>query len=309
MKLTKKLREIGRRIAFYFRREQFDRELDDEMRFHLAMKARARMQNGSESQDAHIDARRQFGNQTRLKERSREMWSFRWIETTAKDLQFTLRMIRKSPVFASVVILSLALAIGANTAIFSFVNAVVLKTLPVRNPEELVLFGAAGGRKTYVLHYSGNGSEDKKTGISYYSSLSSDMFQRMHQQNQTLSDLFAFVPIHSNLNLSVDNHADISTGQFVSGGYYKGLGVRPIIGRMISDDDDQPGASPVAVITEHCWKERFNLDSSILGRPAFIYGMPFTIVGVSQPGFQGALDLGATADVRIPLSTELLLSR
>src|SRR5882672_8885995 len=114
MSAVKKLREIWRRLGFYFRRERFDRELDDEMRFHLAMMARAKMHDGVPSRDAQFDARRQFGNEIRLKERSREMWSFRWIDTTAKDLQYSLRMIRKSPVFASVVILSLALAIGAN---------------------------------------------------------------------------------------------------------------------------------------------------------------------------------------------------
>src|SRR5213083_245777 len=119
MTAEKKLREILRRLAFYFKRKRFDRELDAEMRFHLEMKARAKVHDGAQPMAAQSEARRQFGNETRLKERSREMWSFRWIETTGKDLQYGLRMIRKSPVFASVVILSLALAIGANTAIFT----------------------------------------------------------------------------------------------------------------------------------------------------------------------------------------------
>src|SRR5882762_5989181 len=99
MTALRKLREIWRRLGFYFRRERFDQELDAEMRFHLAMKTKDRMQDGAQLGDAQLEARRRFGNQTRLKERSREMWSFRWIETIGKDLQYTLRMTKKSPVF------------------------------------------------------------------------------------------------------------------------------------------------------------------------------------------------------------------
>src|SRR5262249_1251859 len=194
MTTIKKLRELFRRLLFYLRRDRFDRELEDEISFHLEMKARARMLDGMQPAQARLAARRQFGNETRLKERSREMWSFRWIEDTVKDLHYTLRMIRKSPVFASVVILSLALAIGANTAIFSVVDAVLLKSLPVRNPGELVLFGWAGGKNTFVGGHSGYMTTDEKTGLTLGSSLSSSMFERMRQQNQTMYNLFAFYP-------------------------------------------------------------------------------------------------------------------
>src|SRR5581483_10874392 len=175
----KKIRELWRRLSFYFRRDQFDRELDDEMRFHLEMKAKAKIEDGDDSINASFAAKRQFGNQTRLKERSRDMWSFRWIESIGKDVQYSFRMIGKSPVFASVVILSLALAIGANTSIFTLVDAVLLKKLPVKNPEELVLFGWAGGRNVAYLGGSGSGRTDKKTGIRYGSSLSTEIFERM----------------------------------------------------------------------------------------------------------------------------------
>ena len=304
----KKLREVWRRLGFYFRRERFDRELDDEMRFHLAMKARAKMQDGLDPTDAQFNARRQFGNQIRLKERSREMWSFRWVDTTVKDLQYSLRMIAKSPVFASVVILSLALAIGVNTAIFSLVNAVLLKSLPVKNPQELVLFGSVAGADTFVAGHSGNGRRDKKTGLRYRSSLSSQMFQRMKEQNQTMTDLFAFAPVFHNLNFSVDNQAGIATGQYVSGGYYKGLGVQPILGRTITDEDDKLGAPPVAVITYRYWVERFGRDAAIIGKPAFINAKPFTIIGVSQPGFECAMGIDKTAEISVPLVMESQLN-
>jgi predicted permease len=307
MTATKKLREICRRLLFYLRKDRFDRELEDEISFHLEMKARAKMQDGLAPADARLAARRRFGNETRLKERSREMWSFRWIDDIVKDLHYTLRMTRKSPVFACVVILSLALAIGANTAIFTIVNAVLLKTLPVKNPNELVLFGWSGGSHTYVPSHSGDMTEDPNTGVTLGSSLSAPMFQRMLEQNQTLTDLFAFSPIYTNINVSVDNRAEIATGQLVSGGYYKGLGVVPIIGRVITDDDDRTGADPVAVITYRYWKERFALDPGILEKPAFVNGLPFTIIGVTQPGFESALDIYRSADVSVPLAAEPII--
>jgi predicted permease len=303
----KKLRELCRRLLFYFGRGRFDRELDDEIDFHLEMKARAKIQDGIGPADARIAAKQQFGNQTRLKERSREMWSFRWIDEAVKDLQYTLRMTRKSPVFASVVILSLALAIGANTAIFSLVDAVLLKQLPVKNPNQLVLFGWSGGRHTYTPSHSGDMMEDPNTGLTLGSSLSLPMFQRMREQNQTLTDLFAFSPIYTNINVSVDSRAEIATGQLVSGGYYKGLGVAPAIGRIITEDDDKTGADPVAVITYRYWKERFALDPGILEKPAFINGLSFAIIGVTQPGFESALDIYHSADVSVPLAAEPII--
>jgi predicted permease len=308
MTLRKKLREIFRRLLFYLRRDRFDRELEDEISFHLEMKARARMLDGMQPAQARLAASRQFGNETRLKERSREMWSFQWIEDISIDLRYTLRMIRKSPVFASVVILSLTLAIGANTAIFSIVDAVLLKTLPVKNPSELVLFGWSGGTHTYVVGHSGDMAKDPYTGLTLGSSLSSPMFHRMLEQNQTLTDLFAFAPIYTDVNLSVDNRAEIATGQLVSGGYYKGLGVSPIMGRIITDDDDRTGADPVAVITYRYWKERFALDPAILEKPAFINGLPFTIIGVTQPGFESPLDIYRSADISLPFAAEPIIN-
>src|SRR5215467_3075416 len=211
MNATKKLREIGRRLLFYLRKNRFDRELEDEISFHLQMKARAQMRDGVAPAQARLAARRQFGNETRLKERSREMWSFRWIEDIVKDLQYTVRMTRKSPVFACVIILSLALAIGANTAIFTIVDAVLLKTLPVKNPNELVLFGWSGGEHVFVGGHSGNMTRDPATGLMLGSSLSGTMFERMRQQNQTLTDLFAFSPISNDLNVSIDSRAEIAS--------------------------------------------------------------------------------------------------
>ncbi|MGH9765506.1 MAG: ABC transporter permease, partial [Blastocatellia bacterium] len=236
------------------------------------------------------------------------MWAIRWADELAKDIRYGIRMIRKSPVLASVVVLSLALAIGANTAIFSLVDAVLLRTLPVKNPNQLVLFEWSGS-DSCVDDHEGSTRPDQKTGKVIGSSLTYQQFKRMGEANQTLSDLFAFTPIYNKLNVSTDGQADVASGQFVSGGYYKGLGLPAIVGRTITEEDDKDGAAPVAVISYGYWKKRFNLDPTVVGEPAYINALPFAIVGISPQGFDGALDAGQTADVSLPLSTEGLVDR
>ena len=304
----RKVREIWRRLAFYFRRDRFDRELEIEMRFHLDMKAADQVDAGLTPQDATLRARRKFGNVALLHERSRETWAIRWADELARDVRYSLRMIRKSPVLASVVVLSMGLAIGANTAIFSLVDAVMLRTLSVRNPSELVLFGWSSGPNPAIDYHDGSGTDDPKTGLEIGSSLTYDEFQRMTVANQSLSDLFAFTPIYRDLNLSAGGQAYIATGQYVSGGYYQGLGVNAILGRTITDADDSEGAAPVAVISYDCWKRGFRMDPAVIGETARVNAVAFTIIGVTQPGFQGARDVGATVDVSLPLATESLIT-
>src|SRR5215470_12437009 len=129
-----KLSQLWRRLLFYARRDQFDRELEEEMRFHLEMKAEENLAAGISPEEARYAARRQFGNQTLLQEVSRDMWGFRFLETLAQDLRYGLRMMVKNPGFTTVVALTLALGIGANTAIFTVINTVLLRSLPVKNP-------------------------------------------------------------------------------------------------------------------------------------------------------------------------------
>jgi predicted permease len=307
--VVKRVLQLWRRFRYYLGRNRFDRELEAEMSFHLEMKTAARTAAGMSPEDAYRATRMQFGNAVLLQERSREMWTFRWIEELVQDLRYSVRMIRKNPMLAAVVVLSLALAIGANTAIFSLVDAVLLKPLPVKSPGELVLFGWGARKPTPAHSISGSMRIDPVTGERTCTSFSSIQFQRMRDDNKTLAELFAFGPIYSNLNLSVDSRADGATGQLVSGNYYRGLGVRALLGRTLDDNDDRLGAEPVAVITYKCWKQRFALDPSALGKSAYVNATPVTIVGITPDGFDGALDLGDTADVTLPLSYETSITR
>lgn len=203
------------------------------------------------------------------------------ISATLQDLRFALRMLRKRPGFAVAAILSLALGIGANAAIFSLTDTILLQRLPVRNPEELVAI------KTV----------DPKEDIDY--SFSYPMYQDLRDKNQVFSGVIARGG--ARMSLSYEGRNDRVIGELVSGNYYEVLGVRPWVGRLFTQDDDRtPGAHPVAVLSYSFWERRFGKDPRIVGQTILVNEHPLTVVGVSPPGFYG-IELTTNADVRVPL--------
>jgi len=219
------------------------------------------------------------------------------------DLRYAARMLMKSKGFTAVAVLSLALGIGANTALFSVIDAVLLKTLPVKKPGELVLFNWLGGPRGLAYGIRGNIRPDPASGLRTSTSFSYLTFERFRDNNQTLSDIFAFASL-SQLNVNVDGQPEIAGGQLVSGGYYPGLGVQAILGRTLSTDDDQPGASPVAVVSHRYWQRRFGSDPKVVGKTINVNNVPFTIIGVTPREFFGTLQVGEPADLSIPFSTQ-----
>ena len=223
-----------------------------------------------------------------------------------QDLRFGARMLAKQPGFTLIAALSLALGIGANTAIFSLLDAVVLKTLPVREPRELVLLNWLSGPKRMARNTLGDVGPDPATGLTTSTSFSYLSFERMRDRNPSLVEVFAFTP--RQLSVQANEQAEFVNGQLVSGGYYAGLGVQPLLGRMISSADDQTAASPVAVITHRYWQRRFSSDPAVIGKTIKVNQILCTIIGVTPPGFYGALQVGQAADVSIPLALEPQLS-
>jgi predicted permease len=223
------------------------------------------------------------------------------------DLRTAMRQLVKSPGFSIVALLSLAVGIGANTAIFSLVNAFLLRSLPVRHPEELVLLrniDGAGGR----MSRSGenNGSIDPATGRAASTSFSLLGFERMRAQPAPLSDLFAFAPF-SQVNILVDGEPDVAaTAQMVSGNYHTVLGVSTALGRTLTVTDDAVASAPVAVISFRYWERRCGRDPGLLGKTIAINRVPATIVGVTAKGFDGAMQAGESPDVSVPLAHYLL---
>jgi predicted permease len=228
------------------------------------------------------------------------------MSTLLQDLRYGIRMIRKTPGFTAIAVMSLALGIGANTALFSVVDAMLLKKLPVKEPERLVLFQAQWGKNFSPGSYNGSNRRDPDSGLTVGTSFPYQSYIRLREQESALSDVFAFGDV--NLNVNVDGQADVASGQAVSGNYYEGLGVPPLLGRTITDEDDQAGASPVAVISYRYWQRRFNRDPAIINKQINLNNVAFTIIGVTPEGFEGTMQVGSSEDVSIPIAWEAQLN-
>ncbi len=227
-----------------------------------------------------------------------------------QDLRYGLRLLLKHKGFTLVAVLSLALGIGANTALFSVVDAVLLQTLPVREPGRLVLFEWQSGQafRTNGMRGSFGGGPPGMRGASIFRY---DIIEKMRQAraaatDDPLSDFFAFAPIFA-LTAVANEQAESVRGQAVSGGYYTGLGVQPMLGRAITDADDNAAAPAVVVISHQYWQERFGAKTDVIGQQINLNQTPFTIIGVTPPGFTGALQVSERPGVTVPLAFEPVL--
>jgi putative ABC transport system permease protein len=271
-----------------------DRELDKEIQAHLAMATRDRIARGETPEAAELAVRREFGNQTLIKEVTREMWGWSSLERLWQDVRYALRMMRRAPGFTAVAVLSLALGIGANTAIFSLIDTVMLRLLPVREPGQLVELLA------------------KLPGQDRWNIFSWQAYQHMRDHNQVFSSLIAA----SNTNYGSFFHVrgeglepERVGGEYVVGSFFTVLGVKPAIGRLLGPEDDRMGAaSAVAVVSWAYWQGRFNLDPAILGKRIVVEDVPVTVVGVAPREFFG-LQVGSRQDLWLPLAMERMIRR
>jgi predicted permease len=211
-------------------------------------------------------------------------------------------MLLKTPGFTAIAVLSLALGIGANTALFSIVDAMLLKLLPVKEPERLVLFKSMAPRGFSPGSYNGNSNTDQATGVRNMTSFPYQSFQRFREQPGLLTDVMAFGIV--GLNLSADGQADVVSAQAVSGNYHSVLGVPAMLGRTFTESDDKAGSSPVTVLSHRYWKQRFSGKEDIVGKQVNLNNIAFTVVGITPPGFEGTGQSGSTQDVTIPLAWE-----
>ena len=220
-----------------------------------------------------------------------------------QNVRLAVRGLLKTPGFTAVVVLTLGLGIGANTAIFSLVNDVLLRELPVRDPGELILFRNVEGRNGRLSRAGeNNGSVDPATGRAASTSFSLLTFERLRSSGRALSHVFAFAPFNR-MTLLIDGQPDTTDmGQLVSGDYFAGLGVSPVLGRTLTDADDRPSAPAVGVISYRFWERRFNRDPSIVGKTIQVNRVPITLVGVTPPAFGGTLQVGEWVDISLPLA-------
>ncbi len=214
------------------------------------------------------------------------MWTLRLWEPLAQDIRYAFRGMAGSKLFTGMAILSLALGIGANTAIYSFMDSVMLRALPVRHPEQLVILNWRAKSDAPVVHSHWGSDYDEPGGGRTSPNFPYQAFELLRDHNDVLSSLFGHVG-GGRLNLVIDGSAELASGQYVTGGFFSGLGVPPAAGRLIGPDDDRLGAPPVAVITDDYWHARFGANPSVIGKQIQINETSFTIAGVSAPEFYG----------------------
>ncbi|MEN3331160.1 MAG: hypothetical protein V7641_525 [Blastocatellia bacterium] len=259
--------QLWRRLLYYRRRSEVDADLEEEMRFHLQMKTEENLANGMSAEEASQAARRQFGNPTWLREESREMWSFRSIETLLQDLHFGLRMLRKNPGFTAVAVLTLALGIGANSAIFSLVNGILLRPLPYAQPDRLVRLIQANA----------------KLGLDTWG-LSQADFATYRDQSQTLETVAAYA--NGGVNLTGDGEAERLLITNVTADFFNVLGINPAFGRTFRGGEDAPGKNGVCVLSYGLWQRRFGGDPQIIGKTLNLNQTATEVVGIMPAGFK-----------------------
>lgn len=300
------MKRLIRKLAWQFNRRRKEDEIREEIAFHLEAEARELDADETTGTTAEQKARKEFGNVTLHREDVRAAWSWRWIEWLGQDLRYAARTARRNPLFMLLAVASLSMGIGANTALFSLFDTMVLSKLQVPAPDELVTFHWVGPNNVRGLARTyGAVSAVGEAGAEF----SYEAFQRFRAQNQTLQGIAAFAPA-SSLNVVADGGSEVVEGQYVSGAYYSVLGVRPALGRLLSEEDDQPGRDAAAVLGYAYWRRRFGGNPSVVGESLLINGLSFTIVGVAPEGATDPIGMGRSDPaISLPLSAEARLPK
>jgi predicted permease len=268
------------RFANIFSKQRRDGELTAEIESHLQMHIEDNLRAGMTPEEARRQAAIKLGGVEQTKENYRDRRGLPWLETLLQDIRFGLRMLRKNPGFTVVAVLTLALGIGANTAIFTLIDSVMLRPLPVEEPQQLIQIAHVVDGKDQPLSYP--------------------QFTRLNEQMHSIQG--AFARQGTNAVLTIDGVEDQVTGEIASGEYFQVLQLKPAAGRLLSSQDDAaPGASPVAVISFDYWRRRFAEDPNVLGKSFSVGGQVFTIVGMTPESFTGVVR-GEDPDVTFPLA-------
>jgi predicted permease len=268
----------------WWRRHQREHDLERELRSDLELETAEQQENGLPAEEARYAAQRAFGNATYIKETAREMWGWAWLERFWQDLRYSIRMLRKTPGFTLAAVLSLALGIGANTAIFSLLNAVVLRMLPVADPRQLVQF-------TYALPLW-------ETGDDWNSWFGYPQLERFRARSKTLSGIFGGTRL-GRVDVAFHGVSGLAQADAYTDNLFSVLGVAPQYGRFFAAGEDRADGS-VAILSDRYWRNRFAADPSIIGGTVAINRMSFTVIGVTPPEFSG-IAVGSGPDLWVPL--------
>ncbi|MFL6351235.1 MAG: ADOP family duplicated permease [Bryobacteraceae bacterium] len=288
------------RLSRTFHAQQRDAEIEEELQYHLAMKQR----DGFDSREARL----KFGNPSRLKEETRAQGILVWLESLFRDIRYGLRQFRRSPALTVVVIASLALGIGANSAIFSLVDAALLKELPVKDPQSLrlVLWMNQGWPDVLCNMLTGD-SDGNPGGIMRGSSIAPRIYRELERRQNGFASLMGFSDADLVAVATSSRPAQQFELQYVSMNFFEALGVPLRFGRAFSAEEDRVGAAPLVVISDRFWRSRFGGRHDVLGQTLRINNVPVQVIGVAPPGFFG-LQIGEWVDLYAPLSAQVALS-
>src|SRR5580704_10067871 len=250
------LREVVRRFRMLVHRSQFDADLEEEMHLHLELRQQEHLDSGMTADSARAAARRRFGNATYLKEESRIAWGWEWFENLAQDVRYGARMLRKSPGFTAVAILTLALGIGANTAIFSVINGVLLSPLPYKNPKQLVVIKEHDSLPNVMDIQRQTRAFSQGGGINV----------------EKMDYIGATEPVQVRVGL-------------IDAGFLETLGVQPMLGRIISPGEDVQGGPRFAMVSNHFWQDYLGSDPYAVGNTIQLGGNSYAVIGVMPASF------------------------
>jgi putative ABC transport system permease protein len=280
-----------------FGRKRSNEDFAAEIGAHLELEAEEWKGEGLGDSEARRRAHVEFGNVVRAQERFRAQGSALWMENLARDVRYAVRGLVRHPAFTLVTVLTLALAIGANTAIFSLLDQALLRALPVADPQKLVVLSFAGAHPGH-WHSEGGSRPGHVYEFSY------PMYRDLRQANTVLTGLIATAP--ATVGITWQDHAEPAAAEMVSGNYFATLGVRPAAGRLLVDSDETAqGANPVAVLNFDYWKSHLG-ESPLVGRTILINGTPFTVTGVTAPGFHSMV-WGRQPAVYVPLTMQAII--
>ena len=296
--------DLWLRVRALARRRGAECELDEELNFHLEMEARKNRLAGMSEAQARRAARVEFGGVERAREECRDARGVAFLQNLARDLRYGWRVLLKTPLFTAIAILSLAIGIGANTAIFSLVDTVLLRMLPVRSPEQLVILKWAANQQPGALYYYATSNRRDGQGRFQLNVFSWDIFAEVRSHSRTVSDAFGFSHL-GQLNVTANGEPRVAGGLLVSGNYFSGLGVNALLGRLIAGDDDTVDGVPAAVVSYRFWERAFGLDRAAIGKTIYINHQPAVVVGVTPREFFGVSAGGFVAtpevDVTLPI--------
>ncbi|MGA7413442.1 MAG: ABC transporter permease [Bryobacteraceae bacterium] len=301
-----------RRLSYWLRSARRSEALREEMELHLAEKAAELQADGMTAERAEAEARRRFGNVGLKQEESREIWMTRFLSELGQDIRYGCRTMAANKAFSALAVLLLALGIGANTTIYSLMESILLRSLPVADPESLVVLNwhsrppqNANKEWVHVMHGVQGMAWPGDKGAMVSGMFPYGAFETLREENPLFSTLFGYFNGLSR-TLVVRGQATSASTEYVTGEYFRGLAVSPAAGRLIDTEDDRPGAAPVAVISFATSQNRFGGPSSAIGQPVLVDNVPFTVIGVATPEFFG-VDPAAAPDLYLPLHTNLVV--